>query len=340
VILVARKPLDTIDDVYQRLQMALQIEFATLPPYLYSLFSILPDTNPAAVSRIRSVVLEEMIHFCLACNILNALGGTPVVATADVIPTYPGPLPGDLGGLTIHLYPFSCEAMKQGMDIETPEEGPIAVCADAALAEGEKYQTIGQFYSELDAFLSTLPPDAWCVGRNQITDAQFFVGDLFAVNSYADANRAIQIILSEGEGSRLSPLDFREDFAHYYRFKEIYRNQVLTKSVGVQGFVWGEELGVDWSSTYEAISDPATHDFSRDLPVAAAQARCNEAFSKMVIELEQAVQGTPARMGHAVRAMFKLRSAAHQAFLTPLAGTKWVAGPAFVFHPIPTGTVS
>jgi hypothetical protein len=340
MIRVARQRFENLDDVYAPLQMALQIEFATLPPYLYSLYSILPGTNLAAASRISSVVLQEMIHFCLSCNILNALGGTPVVARPDVVPTYPGPLPGDLGDLTIHLYPFSPEAMKQGMDIETPEDGPIEFHADVALAAGEEYQTIGQFYNELDAFLAKLPPDAWCVGRNQITDSQYFVGDLFAVNTYADANRAIQIIVSEGEGSPRTPLDFQQDFAHYYRFEEICRNQVLTKARVPEGYVWGDALGVDWSAQYPAIADPGTHDFSGDVPAAAAQARCNQAFSTLVTELEQAVQGAPARMGNAVRAMFELRMAARQAFSTPLAGTSSVAGPAFLFSPEHAGRVS
>ena len=84
--------LSTVQDAQALLQTAIGVEFGTLPPYLYSLYSILPDRNLQSMQRIRSVVLQEMIHMCLACNILNALGGHPLLNP----PTYPGPLPGDI----------------------------------------------------------------------------------------------------------------------------------------------------------------------------------------------------------------------------------------------------
>ena len=72
-------------------------------------------------------------------------------------------------------------------------------------------------------------PSAWSRGRNQITDDQFFAGQLFAVNNYADAHRAIDEIVSEGEGAKDDPLDFQDELAHYYRFGEVFYDTVLTK---------------------------------------------------------------------------------------------------------------
>src|ERR1700742_2534422 len=85
--------LTTVQDAQQLLQTAIGVEFGTLPPYLYALYSIRPGTNAAAYERIKSIVLQEMVHFGLACNILNALGGRPALNPQ----TYPGPLPGDIG---------------------------------------------------------------------------------------------------------------------------------------------------------------------------------------------------------------------------------------------------
>ena len=157
-----------------------------------------------------------MTHLCLASNILNALGGTPVLRP----PTYPGPLPGDIGPgctpLTIHIYPLSREAMKQAMDIEQPEdppEIPVREMLATIASTGPRTVTIGQFYEVLDHFLATLPATAWTPNRNQITDDQFFPGQLFAVNGSPDAHRAIQEIVSEGEGSKNSPLTFQGDIA-------------------------------------------------------------------------------------------------------------------------------
>ncbi|AKI99453.1 ferritin-like protein [Archangium gephyra] len=333
------KPIATLDDAYSMLQTAIGVEFGTLPPYLYALFSIPPGENPEAASRIRSVVLEEMIHMCLACNILNAIGGNPVLTP----PRYPGPLPGDIGSggkvLTVHLLPFSEAAMAQAMSIEQPEDPLVFPVQSLFLAEGAPTAvTIGQFYHHLDAFLATLPDSAWATqGRNQIDDSQFFAGQLFRITSYADAHKAIEQIVSEGEGSSISPLDFEDELAHYYRYEEIYRNRVLTKADNPEGFVWGGPLGVDWRAVYPAIANPGEHDFSADPPAArAAQAACDMAYSRMIDELQRAVTGEPGRLGNAVQAMFDLRMATLTAFRSPLADPTQVAGPSFRYQPTPS----
>ena len=339
MLFVKARSIATVDDAIELLQMAIGIEFSTLPPYLYALYSIRPDTNAAASSRIRAVAMEEMVHMCLACNILNALGTNPVLTA----PTYPGPIPGGISGggkeaLTIHILPFSKDAMAQAMAIEEPEAGPINIPHELALEAAPTFMTIGQFYSHLDQFLSTLPESRWSKGRNQIDDRQFLQGELFAVNGFDDAHRAIQRIVSEGEGTKESPLDFRGEAAHYYRFEEIFSDQVLTKANNDVGFVFKGTLGVDFTAVYPAIADPGSHDFSNDPPAArAAQDRCDEAFTRLVQELQRAVAGEGGRIGNAVRAMFDLRMAAEHALKVPLAVPTQVAGPSFRFRPNLTG---
>ena len=317
MLYVAFKRIETLEDAVGLLQMAIGLEFGTLPPYLYALYSIAPGTNDVATVRIKDVVMEEMVHMCLACNVLNALGTNPTLTA----PTYPGPLPGNISGggkepLIIHLHPFSKDAMAQAMSIEEPEGGAIDFPHERAFAAAEPtFMTIGQFYNHLD-------------------DSQFLFGELFAVNGYDDAHRAIQRIVSEGEGTKESPLDFLGDVAHYYRFAEIFYNQVLTKSDNPKGFAWKGELGVDWKGVYPAIADPGSHDFSRDPPAArAAQDRCDAAYTRLVQELQRAVAGETGRLGNAVRAMFDLRMAAQHALTVPLADPSRVAGPSFRFRP-------
>ena len=84
MLFVEARSIATVDDAIELLQMAIGIEFSTLPPYLYALYSIRPDTNAVASSRIRAVAMEEMVHMCLACNILNALGTNPALDSADL----------------------------------------------------------------------------------------------------------------------------------------------------------------------------------------------------------------------------------------------------------------
>jgi hypothetical protein len=324
------------------LQTAIGVELGTLPPYLYALYSIRPGTNPQAEQLIRSVALQEMIHMCLDCNILNALGTTPAINPQK----YPGPLPGDIGPggepLQIHLYPFSPEAMQQGMAIEQPEHPPdIPVVRFAESVAATQAVTIGQFYALLDTFLSKLPDSAWTAGRNQIVDDQFFPSQLFAVNNHADAQRAISIIVTEGEGTEkgtsFNPLDFQDEAAHYFRFGEIYNDRVLTKADNPAGYTFGpQKLGVNWAGSYPAIPDPGKHDFSKESPAAqAAQNACNQAFTSMINAIRAAVSGAGAAgsLGQAVRAMFDLRMAAMHAMTVPLADPAKVAGPAFLYIP-------
>jgi hypothetical protein len=334
------RPILSIGDAWAMLQTAIGVEFGTLPPYLYAMFSIPEGKNAEAASRIRSVAMQEMVHMCLVCNILNALGGDPLLSP----PVYPGPLPGDVGPpggnpLTIHLLPFSEDAMAQGLAIEHPEDPPDVPVQPMRDAAPPTTVTIGQFYAALDQSLSTLPSKAWIPGRNQIDDSQCFAGQLYAINGYADASKAINDIVSEDEGTPHSPLDFRNEIAHYYRFGECYRDLVLTKADNVMGYAWGPgTLGIDWSAVYPAIPDPGRHDFSKDPPAArAAQAACNQAYSQMVDALQRAVTGDAGQLGVVVQAMFDLQVAARAALVTPLADPNLVAGPSFLYTPSSTG---
>lgn len=336
MIRLQARRLASVEDAWSALQTAIGVEFGTLPPYLYAMWSIPQGRNVEAAGRIKSVTLQEMIHMCLACNILNALGGSPLLKP----PSYPGPLPGDIGPgrkpLTIRLLKLSPESMAQAMAIEMPEKPLKFPVRGLAAAQAV---TIGEFYDRLDKFLKTLPASAWTPHRNQIDDSQFFAGQLFPINDYADAHKAISQIVSEGEGASDSPLDFQHEVSHYYRFGEIYHNKVLTKMPEPPGYSWGpESLGVDWDDVHNCIPDPCTHDFSNDPPAArAAQNACNAAYSAMVDHLQAAMNGDAGGLGQAVRAMFELRMAAFVAVTTPLANPDEVAGPSFVYQSGQTG---
>ena len=96
--------LDSKGDLMQALQLAVELEHSTIPPYLTALYSIKQGSNVEVADLIRSVVIEEMLHMALSSNILISIGGAPNIDRPDFVPTYPGPLPGGLrGGLTVRL---------------------------------------------------------------------------------------------------------------------------------------------------------------------------------------------------------------------------------------------
>ena len=78
--------ITTREQLHDYLHAAMQLEHATIPPYLTALYSIRPGTNADAFHVLRVTVVEEMLHLTLAANILNAVGGTPDLTKPDFVP--------------------------------------------------------------------------------------------------------------------------------------------------------------------------------------------------------------------------------------------------------------
>src|SRR5215470_7448984 len=80
--------ISNIAELQGSLLTAIQLEFSTIPPYLCAQWSINNDPDNVE-GTIENIVLQEMLHFGLACNMLTAIGGTPEIAEADFVPSYP-----------------------------------------------------------------------------------------------------------------------------------------------------------------------------------------------------------------------------------------------------------
>jgi hypothetical protein len=102
--------IDTLDDPRRHLQWAIELEHATIPPYLCALYSLDPDRNPEAAQVIRTVFTEEMLHLALAAKPAQRGGLTPtrharpavglpasVAARRPVIAHSPGPASRNFG---------------------------------------------------------------------------------------------------------------------------------------------------------------------------------------------------------------------------------------------------
>lgn len=72
----------TIDDLREHLQWAIELEHATLPPYLCALYSLDPERNPEAVEAVAGVFIEEMLHLTLAANLLKRPRRAPAAGLA------------------------------------------------------------------------------------------------------------------------------------------------------------------------------------------------------------------------------------------------------------------
>ena len=134
--------IKSLPDLQDALQTAMRLEFSTIPPYLCAQWSI--NADPSGVGNmIQSIVVEEMYHFALAGNMLTAIGGTPNIANATFIPSYPmNVLPGGIPQkLAVDLKPLTPDQAQVFMQIEFPEFLPVALVAGPA--------TIGAFYDTI-----------------------------------------------------------------------------------------------------------------------------------------------------------------------------------------------
>ena len=84
----------SVEHLRQDLQIALQLEHSTIPPYLTALASIKNSYNSKIQRVMKTIIIQEMMHMALVANILNAVGGKPSLYSKNFIPHYPSRLPG------------------------------------------------------------------------------------------------------------------------------------------------------------------------------------------------------------------------------------------------------
>ncbi|WP_144394696.1 ferritin-like domain-containing protein [Pleionea sediminis] len=176
-----KKLVKTLEDDYTReellaklkkdLQIAVEIELATLPIYLYTYYSINRQPNITAAKEtdlnlfankaggiIMSVAVEEMLHMSLAANILFALGVKPKVygksPNFNSIPGGGTNLPfhkkkgPDKKPIDIKLEGFGLQSMWNFLEIEYPKEAKDKL-------KDNNWDTIGDFYSYIRAAICT-----------------------------------------------------------------------------------------------------------------------------------------------------------------------------------------
>ena len=168
------------------MQQAIALELATIPTYLSTYYSIIraqdqdalyakllvqlatrpgvaePDiaqlaqelkvdvlvyANKAA-ALIMSVVIEEMLHLALACNVKQAIASPPDLLSINKILVFPTQLDGHEPEFPINAAKLSLAQLSTFLQIESPK--PFVDPADAAeRLQTVKYKTIGQLYRDI-----------------------------------------------------------------------------------------------------------------------------------------------------------------------------------------------
>lgn len=333
----------TIEDLRDHLQWAIELEHSTLPPYLCALYSLDARRNPEAAQVVVSVFVEEMLHLTLAANLLNAVGGTPVLDAPQMLPGHPTNLPHGDRSFEVSLVPFGLEALELFLKIERPS-------APAAPAESDGYETIGQFYAAIEVGIrelcTGLGEDAVFSGNpaRQVTTDLFYggAGDIIAVDSLATALDALAEIVEQGEGAaRVDVWDGdhdmfhpeREEVAHYYRFEELRLGRRYQRGDTPASGPTGAAVTVDWGGIHPMRANPRTTDHAPGSAVRVAQEEFNHAYCGVLHLLEQSFNGSPGMLAVATGAMYGLKAQAQSLMLMPNEDGVTTAGPTFEYVP-------
>jgi hypothetical protein len=317
------------------LQKAIELEHATIPPYLTAYYTLRGISPGAAAARqiVRSIVIEEMLHMHLACNILNAIGGAPLINTQDFIPKYPGPLPMGIGGaqgLSVGIKRYSNATVKNTfMEIEEPES-PIHIPVKPALeAIAPSYKTIGQFYTAIGDEISKQ-------GKSIFTgDPGRQVPGATVVKDVESALEAIKTIVTQGEGTPTSPAVNANEYAHYYRFEELFMGmRIVVDSSSPKGYSFDPKQKIvvdDVTDVTQMADNPRTVDMSSNWRAGQLADECDAIYAKLLNALHIGFNGQPDWIdSNAVSVMYEFKNCIEELLQQQLAGGLY-AGPRFLY---------
>lgn len=321
------KSASSVADLLPLIQKAIELEHATIPPYLCGYFTLKQNTNADVGNIIRSVVIEEMLHLTIASNLMIALGGSPAISNPKFVPDYPGGLPMGIGdGLQVHLRKCSIAQVRDVfMAIEEPRNHiDIPVAAGEALVAGAvapEFETIGAFYQYLAGKIEDLGGRITWHTDHQVVATRWFTDpdEMFEINSVASAVKAINVIVNQGEGTRRNPFDDDGAPAHFYRFEEIEKGRRLIHKPGATPpyAFGGDPVVLDTGSVWNMDDDPKIAKYKPGSASRRMATQFSYSYTRLLNSLHNSFNGDPAQLDHAMGVMYELRLLAQQVLATP-----------------------
>ncbi len=252
----------------------------------------------------------------LACNILNAIGGHPVIADAASSRAIRATLPmGVAGGLKVHLKRYSKALVEDTfMEIEEPEI-PLDIPVMRRALPRRRRRSLSA---------SSTPASAPSI----VGHAELFTGDPELAGErpflrcrrryprYSDVDSAllaIQTIVEQGEGTPKSPLDLQKDIAHYYRFQQFSKGMRIVRDPS-------EPLKVTFDPAAATVHRrhrrrhpddrrPAACDLcGADWRAEQLSAEADASYSKILRGLHQGFNGEPGKVDDPVGTMFEFKT--------------------------------
>lgn len=284
----------------------------------------------------------------LACNILNAIGGQPLINAPDFIPSYPGPLPmgigsGQPGGLSVGIKRYSRATVHDTfMEIEEPEDVidiPIEEGRAEALSLAEApttFETIGQFYAAIRLSIQTLGETIFTGAPGLQVPGPPGYESVHDVQSAVDA---VNLIITQGEGTPTLPADpSTGEVAHYYRFEQLYRGmKIVTNPNEPDKYAFDPDRPIvvdDLADVVQMVDNPmlVQLDPQSDWRAVQLSDEFDASYTKLLNCLHIAFNGAPDRINDAIPLMYELKNSAEELLQQRLASGPYAgqyAGPRF-----------
>lgn len=311
---------EVLSSLKKHLQTAITLEQSTHAPYLYAYWSIQGDSDHARHVKkfILSVIQEEMLHLAMACNILNAIGGSPVLNDPNILPSYPCALPGHSktnNAFIVHLNKCCPESISNFMQIELPDEQAVTT------PHSDGWCTIGEFYDEIEALIrhNVIDDSDFSFGKQLDGSFNPAKGNLYTVTSRQEALDALEEIVDQGEGHSGKLYDKDHELTHYWKFRAIHDL--------MQHEIWNYQEDV-----VDACIDPDEKYFSTEAK--QLNRNFNMLYSELLDAMQAAFTSTAPSLDEAIQIMLSLQEPATQLMNIPLAGKKGNAAPTFSYIPL------
>lgn len=341
MIRIDAAPIADRADIAVRLQTAIRLEHATIPPYLAAFYTLKRDPAGARFARqqIRSIVNQEMMHMAQVCNILNAIGGHPLIDDPTFLLPYPSPLPMAIaGGVEVPIKRYSRTLVADVfLAIEKPEVA-LEIPIRALDLVAARIATIGQFYADIRAAIMR-EGEALFAGADPASQVQ--VLGAIVVHDVATAVAGIDQIVHQGEGTTQSPASGSAagQLAHYYRFEQLVKGMKAVPDATPFGFHYDPvQLIVidDSGDVIQMVDNPQQATLgSQDSEAALKADVCDRAYTAVLKALHQGFNGRTAAVKEAIDLMTNTLEPAIEAVLGvtiqggPAAGQR--AGPRFAY---------
>ena len=327
------KKATSYEDLFPLMQNAIELEHATIPPYLTAIFSLKPKTNNEIRNLIHSIVIEEMLHMSISSNILNALGGAPEINNKSFVPEYPTPLPMGIGtDLIVGLANYSINQVQNVfMKIEEPEH-PIVF---EAVAGELTFSTIGEFYTAIQQKIIELPGDKLPGDKKRQVTSSFFPENLlYPIHMTQDAVSAINIIVQQGEGTTTTPFDEEGHLAHYYEFEELYKGRKLIKDpTAPNGYSFtGDVIPFDQNGVFPLVANTKAAMLAAGSEERRRADDFNVSYSRLLNGLHKTFNGSPDFLDGTIGLMYDVKLSGEKLCATPFPGQQGLnIGPPFEF---------